>query len=131
MSNNNSLLGIIHSDLKVKDMMISRRGCVRHDENVEVLKNERGIEMEVFKNYSRTTCLLECRARHLGQKGSIQELQNKLKQFFLCDAHKTYYQQKNRFIVDGYLREEEQYLDANIIPVVLKQMIKKYTPIVL
>ena len=47
------------------DMKILRRGCVRHDESIEALKNELGIEMEVFKNYSRTTCLLECRARHL------------------------------------------------------------------
>ena len=43
----------------------NRRACIKHDEDPQVLKDAIGIELEAFKNYSRTGCLLECRAKHL------------------------------------------------------------------
>ena len=50
---------------KVKSMPRESRKCIKHDENLSQYPD---ITLEVFKNYSREACLLECQAR------KIQEL---------------------------------------------------------
>ena len=45
----------------VKNMKLKKRECIKHDEDLEAV----GIKMEAFKNYSRQSCLLECRAAAL------------------------------------------------------------------
>ncbi len=42
-------------------MSLDRRECLLHDEDL----TDTGVKMEAFSNYSRPSCLLECRARHL------------------------------------------------------------------
>ncbi len=51
----------------VKDMKIPWRNCIRHDETKESME-EHGIKLEVFQNYSRPSCLIECRAREMFKK---------------------------------------------------------------
>ncbi len=48
-------------------MSISRRNCIRSDENKADMEKE-GVKLEVFQNYSRPSCLIECRARSLFDK---------------------------------------------------------------
>ena len=43
------------------DMSLSRRKCVTYNEDLKKV----GIDMEAFVNYSRPSCLLECRAKLL------------------------------------------------------------------
>ena len=45
-------------------MHIDRRNCIKHDEEEDML-DEAGVIMEVFQNYSRRACLIECRGRHM------------------------------------------------------------------
>ena len=49
----------------VDKMSLSRRECIRHDDPVEDMEEEMNVKMEIFQNYSRPSCLMECRARHL------------------------------------------------------------------
>ena len=42
-------------------MILEKRNCIKHDENLEAI----GIKLEAFQNYSRPSCLLECRAKKL------------------------------------------------------------------
>jgi len=51
----------------VYSMGIKRRNCIKHDEKLEDLE-EVGIKLEVYKNYSRNACYLECRARKLQEE---------------------------------------------------------------
>ena len=46
---------------KVKSMYLDRRKCILVDENLKKV----GIQMDAFEDYSRSSCLLECRARKL------------------------------------------------------------------
>lgn len=55
----------LYSTETVRGMSLRRRDCIRHDEDVAEMKAELNVTMEIFKNYSRPSCLLECRARHL------------------------------------------------------------------
>ncbi len=48
-------------------MTIPWRNCIRHDETKESMA-EHGIKLEVFQNYSRPSCLIECRARDMFKK---------------------------------------------------------------
>ncbi len=45
-------------------MSIKRRNCIRHDEDRTDME-EAGVKMEVFEDYSRPSCIIECRARHI------------------------------------------------------------------
>ena len=45
-------------------MNLDKRKCVTHNENL----NGTGIKMETFANYSRPSCLLECRANILFER---------------------------------------------------------------
>ena len=47
---------------------MTRRGCIRHNDDPATLKEELDVEMEIFQNYSRPACLMECRARHLQEE---------------------------------------------------------------
>ncbi len=47
-------------------MSIERRNCVKFDETDEDL-SDAGINMALFHNYTRRSCLLECRAQKLRQ----------------------------------------------------------------
>jgi amiloride-sensitive sodium channel len=40
-------------------MTLERRNCILSDENL----NDTNIQMDAFNDYSRSSCLLECRAR--------------------------------------------------------------------
>ena len=46
----------------VKSMPLEKRKCLKHSEN---LMPEAQVHLDVFKNYSRKACLLECQARQL------------------------------------------------------------------
>ncbi len=48
-------------------MSIKRRNCIKHDEKMEDMEAA-GVKMEVFANYSRPACLIECRAREMFKK---------------------------------------------------------------
>ena len=48
----------------VKSMSVDRRNCIRLDETEESLL-ENDIKLDVYKTYSRRSCLMECRARNL------------------------------------------------------------------
>ena len=41
-------------------MPLKKRNCLKHDEDIKLYPD---VKLEVFKNYSRKACLLECRAR--------------------------------------------------------------------
>ena len=48
-------------------MEIKRRNCIKSDEiQEEMLKA--GVTLEVFQNYSRPACIIECRAREIYEK---------------------------------------------------------------
>ena len=49
------------SSEKVLSMERKRRNCIKKDEDL----SSTGIKMEVYTNYSRDACLMECRARLL------------------------------------------------------------------
>lgn len=53
-----------NSTAKVRRMSIQTRQCIQHDENLAGT----GIKIETFSNYSRPSCLLECRAKILFKK---------------------------------------------------------------
>jgi hypothetical protein len=46
----------------VKNMDVNRRQCIKIDDPPEVLEAA-GIKMKSFANYTRSSCLLECRAQ--------------------------------------------------------------------
>ena len=46
----------------VKEMPLFKRACLRHDED---MKNYPDVKLNVFSNYSRKACLLECQALQL------------------------------------------------------------------
>ena len=48
----------------VKEMDIERRNCILRDEAEDVLLDNE-IELDVYKTYSRRSCLMECRAREM------------------------------------------------------------------
>ncbi|TRY68216.1 hypothetical protein TCAL_16470 [Tigriopus californicus] len=52
---------LTESTSKVRQMSIQKRQCIQHDESLEGT----GIKIETFSNYSRPSCLLECRAKIL------------------------------------------------------------------
>ena len=56
-----SPLPLISSTETVKDMILNKRKCLKHDEDLGVV----GIKLEAFQNYSRPSCLLECRSKKL------------------------------------------------------------------
>ena len=43
-------------------MPLSKRKCLKHDEDLKLYPD---VKLEVFKNYSRKACLLECQARKI------------------------------------------------------------------
>ena len=43
-------------------MPLSKRKCLKHDEDLKLYPD---VTLEVFKNYSRKACLLECQARKI------------------------------------------------------------------
>jgi hypothetical protein len=43
-------------------MPLSKRKCLKHDEDLKFYPD---VKLEVFKNYSRKACLLECQARKI------------------------------------------------------------------
>ena len=43
-------------------MPLEKRKCLKHDED---LSQHPDVKIEVFKNYSRRACLLECQAREI------------------------------------------------------------------
>ena len=53
-----------YSTKSVTSMAIKRRNCVKHDEKKEDM-DEANVKMEVFKKYSRPSCIIECRARQI------------------------------------------------------------------
>ena len=56
----NFLLLLFSTDT-VRDMDLEKRKCIKKDEDLEAI----GIKLEAFQNYSRPSCLLECRAKKL------------------------------------------------------------------
>ena len=46
----------------VKEMPLYKRACLRHDED---MKKHPDIKLNVFSNYSRKACLLECQAEEI------------------------------------------------------------------
>ena len=52
---------VFGSSERVLSMERKRRNCIKKDEDL----SRTGIKMEVYTNYSRDACLMECRARLL------------------------------------------------------------------
>ena len=46
----------------VKKMPLSKRACLKHNED---MKNHPNVKLNVFANYSRKACLLECQANEI------------------------------------------------------------------
>ena len=55
---------LLFSTDTVKSMAIKRRNCIKHDEDRSSMA-EAGVTMEVFEDYSRPSCIIECRARQI------------------------------------------------------------------
>jgi hypothetical protein len=43
-------------------MSVARRSCIKQDDPPEIL-DEANVTMRSFQNYTRSSCLLECRAK--------------------------------------------------------------------
>ncbi len=66
----NAIFAIIFlcgSTSNVKSMSIQRRNCLKQDETREDMEAV-GIKLQFFSNYSRPSCLIECRAREIFEK---------------------------------------------------------------
>ena len=40
----------------------NKRKCLKHDEDMKIVPD---VKLEVYKNYSRKACLIECKARKI------------------------------------------------------------------
>ena len=52
----------------VKDMHIARRNCILHEDTAADMYDQLEVKLDIFSNYSRQSCLMECRARKIFQQ---------------------------------------------------------------
>lgn len=59
-------VNFFYSTPAVRKMSIAGRKCIQGGSDLQTLEITKGVKMQVFQNYTRANCLLECRA-HLMQ----------------------------------------------------------------
>ena len=82
----------MQSTEKVKAMDLDRRQCILVDENLE--ETAPHVKMEAFEEYSKPSCLLECRARRM---------------FEDCDCLPYYYPNFQKVWVQGMLDQKVRF----------------------